>query len=299
MHSNLMKTQIKTTVLPGRKFFLFFLTILLLASPTARLIAQKVRAQVQVQLDALPDEKRQKLQNFQQILNDYFNNYQWTNDEFMGDLPLNIQILMQDISVSYEDRYKLKIIISNNSDVQYTDKRCRMEFQKGEIPMHNDNSWDSLTSLLDYFTYIVIGEEMDKFGHLLGTPYFEKAKTIADQARFGLGQFIEGWDLRYEMIDYLLGEKYQKFREMKDFYFYGLYFAQDDAARARRYSKEAIRMLKEIKAEENPKYPRVKNFINAHFNEIVNLFKGTHDQEVYDILVELDPDRQDMYNDIL
>ena len=140
---------------------------------------------------------------------------------------------------------------------------------------------------------------MDKFGHLLGTPYFERAKVIADQARFGLGQFIEGWDLRYELIDYLLGDSYRKFREMKDFYFYGLYFAKEDPARAKRYMKEAVRMLKEFKAEEKPKYPRVDAFINAHFNEIVSLFKGSQDQEVHDILVELDPDRKDIFDEIL
>ncbi|OQX85155.1 hypothetical protein B6D60_08305, partial [candidate division KSB1 bacterium 4484_87] len=186
--------QNRSQLLKNSRYFLFSLLFMLLMQPGTRLVAQVVRADVQVQLDALPDEKREKLQNFQQILNDYFNNFQWTKDEFVGELPLTIQILMQDISVSYEDRYKLQIIVSNNSDVQYTDKRCRMEYQKGEIPMHNENTWDSLTSLLDFFTYIVIGEEMDKFGHLLGTPYFERAKVIADQARFGLGQFIEGWD---------------------------------------------------------------------------------------------------------
>jgi len=283
-----------------RRIVIFvLLVIFVFGGSFSELLAQKVRATIELQLDALPDEKREKLQNFQQILENYFNNYQWTNDEFQGDLPITIQILMQDISVSYEDRYKLQIIISNNSDVQYTDKRCRMAYQKGEVPIHSDNTWNSLTSLLDYFTYIIIGEEMDKFGHLLGTPYFEKAKQIAEQARFGLGQFIEGWDLRYEMIDYMLGEKYKKYRVMKDFYFYGLYFANEDPEKARKYIKEAIRMLAEIKTEEDPKYPRVEKFINAHYFEIVQLFKDSDDSDVYDILVRLDPDREDVYRELL
>ncbi len=299
MQNETEKNQKANSFFQKYSFLRALFIALVLLIPAIKTTAQEVRANVLVQLEALPDEKRQKLQNFQQILNDYFNNFKWTNDEFIGELPLQVQILLQDISVSYEDRYKLQIIVSNNDDIQYTDKRCRMEYQKGEIPMHNDNTWDSLTSLLDFFTYIVIGEEMDKFGHLLGTPYLEKAKMIADQARFGLGQFIEGWDLRYQMIEYLLGDKYKKFREMKDFYFYGLYFADEDPARAKRYMKEAIRMLQEFKAEENPKYPRVENFINAHFDEIVKVFKGTQDREVYDILISLDPDRKDIYDDLL
>lgn len=261
--------------------------------------AQQVRVKIDLQLDALPDEKREKLVNFKQVLEDYFNNYQWTQNEFQGELPINFNIMLQDISVSYEDRYKLQIIISNNSDVQYTDKRCRMAYQKGEIPMHNDNNWDSLTSLLDFFVNIIIGEDMDKFGHLLGTPYYEKAKMIAEQAKFGMGHFIDGWDLRVELINYLLGKKYQKFREMKDFYFYGLYFVKQEPAKARKYIKEAIKMLDEIKTEEEPKYARVENFTNAHYIEIVELFKKSNDREVYDKMIKLNPDREEIYQDLL
>lgn len=262
------------------------------------LYAQKVRVTVELQLDALPDEKREKLINFKQVLEDYFNNFQWTQDEFQGELPIGLKMMLQDISVNYEDRYKTQFIISS-SDIQYADKRCRMAYQKGEIHMHSENNWDSLTSLLDFFTNIIIAEEMDKFGNLLGTPYYEKAKVIAEQAKFGMGHFIDGWDLRVEMIDYLLAEKYKKFREMKDFYFYGLYFANEDPTKAKKYIKEAVSMLEKIKNEEDPKYTRVEKFINAHYMEIVDLFKKSNDRDVYEKLMNLDPDREEIYQDIL
>lgn len=262
------------------------------------LYAQKVRVTVELQLDALPDEKREKLINFKQVLEDYFNNFQWTQDEFQGELPIGLKMMLQDISVNYEDRYKTQFIISS-SDIQYADKRCRMAYQKGEIPMHSENNWDSLTSLLDFFTNIIIAEEMDKFGNLLGTPYYEKAKVIAEQAKFGMGHFIDGWDLRVEMIDYLLAEKYKKFREMKDFYFYGLYFANENPTKAKKYIKEAVSMLEKIKNEEDPKYTRVEKFINAHYMEIVDLFKKSNDRDVYEKLMNLDPDREEIYQDIL
>jgi len=260
--------------------------------------AQTITVIVDLELNALPDEKREKLTNFKQVLGEYLNNFKWTNDEFIGELKINLNMLLQDISVSYEDRYKVQLLISNNSDVQYSDKRCRMEYQKGEIPVHSDNNWDSLTSLLDYYMNIIIGEEMDKFGHLLGSPYFEKAKLIADQARFGMGQFIEGWDVRVELIHDLVNDKTKKYREMKDFYFYGLYFAKEDPAKARTYCKEAINMLDEIKKEENPKFKRVDNFIQAHYIEIVELFKNTKDRDVFEKMIKLDPDRAQIYKEL-
>lgn len=264
----------------------------------SRLSAQTITVIVDLELNALPDEKREKLTNFKQVLEEYLNNFKWTKDEFIGELKINLNMVLQDISVSYEDRYKVQLLISNNSDVQYSDKRCRMEYQKGEIPVHSDNNWDSLTSLLDYYMNIIIGEEMDKFGHLLGSPYFDKAKLIADQARFGMGQFIEGWDIRVELIHDLVSDKAKNYREMKDFYFYGLYFAKEDPAKARTYCKEAINMLEEIKKEENPKFKRVDNFIQAHYIEIVELFKNTKDRSVFEKMQKLDPDRAQIYKEL-
>jgi hypothetical protein len=263
------------------------------------LLAQTIIVTVDLELNALPDEKREKLTNFKQVLEDYLNNFKWTENEFGGEFKINLNMLFQDISVSFEDRYKVQLLISNNSDVQYSDKRCRLEYQKGEIPNHSDNNWDSLTSLLDFFMNIIIGEEMDKFGHLLGSRYFERAKLIAEHARFGMGQFIDGWDLRVDLINYILGDTNTKFREMKDFYFYGLYFAKDDPSKARTYCKEAINMLEEIIAKEDTKFKKCDRFIEAHYIEIVELFKNSGDRKVFETMIKLDPPRENIYKELL
>ncbi len=259
--------------------------------------AQSIIVTVDLELNALPDENRVKLQDFKQVLEDYLNNYKWTKGELVGELKINWSLVLQDISVSYQDRYKAQLLVTNNSDVQYADRRCRFAYQKGEIPVHSDNNWDSLTSLLDFYMNIIIAEEMDKFGHLLGTPYFERAKLIAEQARFGLGQFIEGWDLRVELIIDLLSDQTKKYREMKDFYFYGLYFTMEDPQKSRTYIKEAINMLEEIQKDENPKFKRCTQFLEAHHIEIVELFKDSNDNQVFEKLIKLDPDRANIYQD--
>ena len=284
------------------KFSYFIIFIFLLFTvwiSYSNIYSQSIIVAVDLELNALPDENRVKLQDFKQVLEDYLNNYKWTKDEFIGELKINWSLVLQDISVSYQDRYKAQLLVTNNSDVQYADRRCRFAYQKGEIPVHSDNNWDSLTSLLDFYMNIIIAEEMDKFGNLLGTPYFERAKLIADQARFGLGQFIEGWDLRVELIANLLSEKTRKYREMKDFYFYGLYFAKEDPNKARTYIKEAINLLEEIQKDEDPKYKRYSKFLEAHHIEIIESFKGTNDSQVLEKLIKLDPDRATIYQENL
>ncbi|MDZ7357824.1 MAG: DUF4835 family protein [candidate division KSB1 bacterium] len=290
------KVKMKNRFLNSLLTILFFLFLSILPF---ELLSQRIIVTVDLELNALPDENRNKLQNFKQVLEDYLNNYKWTKDEFVGELKISWSLVLQDISVSYQDRYKAQILVSNNSDVQYADRRCRFAYQKGEIPVHSDNHWDSLTSLLDFYMNIIIAEEMDKFGYLLGTPYFERAKLIAEQARFGLGQFIEGWDLRVELITDLMNDKTKKYREMKDFYFYGLYFSKEDPAKARTYIREAINMLEEIQKVEDPKYKRCTKFLEAHHIEIVELFKTSEETEIFEKLIKLDPERAGIYREYI
>ena len=43
----------------------------------------------------------------------------------------------------------------------------------------------------------------------------------------------------------------------------------------------------------------VKKFINSHYIKIVELFEKSKDQEVYEKLIALDPDREKFYKAVL
>ncbi|MEE4311463.1 MAG: DUF4835 family protein [candidate division KSB1 bacterium] len=279
------------------KFILSSVFILcLLAAPV---FSQTLKATVSVTLENLPLEKQQKLANFQMVVEEYINNSDWTNNEFDVEIPLSLQIFFRtDLSASYEDRYGIQILISDNSDVQYFDKRCRMEYQQGERLQHSDGNWDSLTSLLDFFVNILIGDQMDKMGHLMGTPYFEKAKIIAEQAKFGMGRFQDGWDLRNDLILDILSDKNLPFREMKDYFFYGLYYAEEDPNKARKYTAAAVDMIEEILSKD-PENERCKKFLTAHHIELIDLFKDTDNKEIFEKLISLDPEREETYREYL
>jgi len=282
-----------------RSYLLAFIFIFSQIIMTEVIYCQTLKANVTVTLENLPLEKQEKLKNFNETITNYINNNNWVNEGIDIELPISMQIFFQsDFGTSFEDRYRIQILISNNSDAQYFDKRCLMEYQKGEILTHSNNSWDSLTSLLDYYIYLIVGEEMDKFGRLMGTPYFEKSKTIAEQAKFGMGRFIEGWDIRNDLVLEILSDDNLKFREMKDFYFYGLYFMEEDPVKARKYCKAAVDMIDEILSE-NPDHEKSKKFLTAHYIELIDLFKDSQDKKIFEKLSELDPDHKDIYKEYL
>lgn len=280
-----------------RVFFIVFIMSQLFT--VSSIYGQRLKSNVTITIQNLPLEKQEKLSGFQEVITNYVNNYEWANEGIDVELPLSMQIFFEaDFGTSFEDRYRIQILVSNNSDAQYFDKRCLMEYQTGEIPSHSDNTWDSLTSLLDFYIYLILGEEMDKFGYLMGTPYFEKAKTIAEQAKFGMGRFIEGWDLRNELILDILSDKNLKFREMKDFYFYGYYFTEEDPVKARKYCKAAVDMIEEI-LDESPEHEKSKKFLAAHYIELIELFKDAEDKEIFEQLSRLDPEHKDIYKEYL
>jgi hypothetical protein len=283
-----------------RKYF-YIISLILLGSiyVTNLSYAQQLRAEISVILKQMPQENQKLLSDFQQIIATYINSHKWTKDEVNVEIPINIQIFFDKVTTSgYEDNYNIQIMISDNSDVQYFDKRCNIAYRKGDNPIHNESNCTSLTCLIDFYVNLLIADELDKFGHLMGTPYFEKAKSIAEQAKFGMGQYIFGWDQRNDLIQELIGTNNIKFREMKDFYFYGIYYAQEDAEKARKYCSAAVDMIDEIMTQ-NPNHERCKKFLSAHYIELVDLFKSSEDKKVFEQLLKLDPDNANVYNKYL
>jgi len=282
-----------------KKNIIFIFTAILSTILITNVSAQKIKARVTVTMN-LPDANKEKLQNFQQILESYINNSNWTNNEVDVEIPINMQIFFESAitGISYEDQYNINILISDNSDVQYFDKRCRMEYQKGEILVHSDNSWDSLTSLIDFYIYLLLGDELDKFGLFMGTSYFDKAKYVAEQAKFGEGQFQEGWDLRIKAIQQILSDENKKFREMKDFYYYGIFLVEDDVNKARKYCRAAVDIIEEIMPRETA-HEKCKKFLSAHYIELIELFKNDNDKEIFNQLIKLDPDHAEIYREYL
>ena len=260
--------------------------------------AQRVTAKVTTILKTLPLDKQEKLRDFHERVENYINTYDWTGDREAGEIGLTMQILLEDISASSEERYKAQILVSNNTDLQYFDKRCRFAYQSGERILHQENTIDSLTGLLDYFVNLILGGKFDKLGTLEGTPYYEKAKNIAEQARYGLGRFVEGWDLREAQIKRILSDENKPFREMVDYYFYGLSFVNEDTTKARRYCLIAVDMIDKI-LKRDPDNVSCAQFLDAHHIEMVNLFEGFPDKSIFKKLIELDPDHEKIYQEHL
>lgn len=260
--------------------------------------AQQLEAQVETDLRTLPIDKQQKLREFADRVMHYINSYRWTDDPWRTKVMLQVQLILEDRSTNAEDRYAGQILIHNNYDLQFFDKRWSYTYMIETNLQHQENGLDSFTSVLDFYIYLILGGEFDKWSTLGGQVYFEKAKSIAEQAKFGMGRFIEGWDRRLDLVTYLLGDRHRPYREMVDYYFYGLSFIREDNARARQHCATAISMLDKILTND-PENEYAKKFVDAHYMEMVEIFRRAINKDPLRTLMVIDPGHAQIYRDIL
>jgi hypothetical protein len=269
---------------------LFCLFVALPATALAR--DKKIRAKVTVILDKLPAEKKKRMATFQDKLTNYLHSRAWVEEDYVNPFQIGLQLFLEDEFSTVEDRYRCSILVSG-PDIQYYDKRGRFPFQENEEIKPNAEYLPVL-GLVDFYVYLVIANELDKYGAMEGTPYFDKARSVLQQGKFS--RFFEGWDRREELLRATSSENYKKFRELKDYYFYGLSLKDDELAQKRDYVKQAAQKLEDV-LYENKDNLAAKQFIDAHYLEIIDLFKNADDNTVFKILIRLDPDRAKLYEE--
>lgn len=282
-------------------FRLFFVLLILfyicqLAVIPAPAVARdkKVRAKVSIILDKLPEEKKKRMANFQEKVANYINSRTWLDADYVNQFEVGVQMFLEDEFSTVEDRYRCNLLVSG-PDIQFFDKRGRFPFQENEEIKPGSADYVPLLGLIDYYVYLVIANELDKYGLLEGTPYFEKARSVLQQGKFS--RFFEGWDRREEALQAMFSENYKKFRELKDYYFYGLSLEKtDELAQKRDYVKQAVEKLADV-LKENKDNLAAKQFIDAHYQEIVDLFKDSDDDSVFRVLLRIDPDRTELYEE--
>jgi hypothetical protein len=278
-----------------KKFLIFLLLCFVLSSYS---FSQHIEAQVTTDLRTLPVEKQEKLRGFADQVMHYINGHEWCEDPWRTDVYIDMQLILEDMTTSAEERYRGQVLIHNNYDLQFFDKRWRFAYQSGDILTHEQTSQNSFTSAIDFYIYLILGGEFDKWGTLAGTPYYKKAKEIAEQARFGLGRYIEGWDRRVELVDELLSERHKPYREMVDYYFYGLSYVNIDNAKAREHIATAIKRLDKI-ISDDPNNEYASKFIDAHHIEMLEVFRYAQDKSPLRTLLIIDGGHEKAYRDIL
>ncbi len=278
-----------------RKSLTILFSLMIVFAGITILNAQQIEGEVNIIIDRLPLEKQEKLKDLAEDMEIYLTDHDWTGEDFDEPMKVTIQIFLEDKSATHEDRYAGTFLISNNNDVQYSDKYWRFPYQKNEQLMHAENNANPFTGFIDFYVYLLLAHKYDEFGEFAGTLYFQKSKNIADQVSYS-SQFNYGWKDRIEMANHFTSNEYKPFRKMKDLYYLGMsYFGEEDDT-AVKHMREGIVMLAKLLMD-NPEHQEAIQFLDSHHIEIIDIFKN--DPDLLEQLIEVDPDHKETYEKYL
>ena len=202
---------------------LWIAALALLAVTFRRAEAQLLFPEVTVDLQRLPEEAQVKLRGIDSTLSQYISEsrHPWNRDDGAYDLPVQISIYFTEYSPNpQEDKYKANMIVTNKGDARYDDKRLEFGMRTPYVP--GQASFDPFFSIIEFYLWVLIGNEEDKYEKLGGNRYYDKARE--KQLASASSLYYVGWDKRSDLLREITGEGNKTYREFEFFYHTGIFY---------------------------------------------------------------------------
>ncbi|MCB0496717.1 MAG: DUF4835 family protein [Cyclobacteriaceae bacterium] len=292
------------------------LTIYLLLSAHVVLKGQDLNCDVVIDADRIETSDKRVFEDMEKAFENFLNNRDWSPDEIKPEERIKCGLSITLNEMPSIGVYKATVQIRSARPIynttyesilfNFADRDWSFEYIESQPLNFNDNDYISnITSMLAYYAYVIIGLDYDSFGKLSGTPYFQKAQNIVTNAqqgnRPGWGA-LESTRNRYALITDITNQQMEDLRV--GYYKYhrlGLDVFESKPDEARKQVLEVLESIKKIK-ERYPSSIFVISFFDAKSEELVNIFADATIQDkrkAYNLLVELNPTKEDIYKAIL
>jgi len=282
--------------------------------------AQEFRCNIQITSQQIQGTNKQVFQTLQGAINEFVNGKAWTGYKFSNNERIECSMLINIQEMVGSDQFKgtLQIqvrrpvfnssyhavlfnYVDNDLDFKY------VEFQPLEFSetAHLSN----LTSILGFYTYIILGLDFDSFGLLAGTEFYQRAEKIMNNAQNAIER---GWRAgestsrknRYWLINSILNEEYAPVREfIYAYHRLGLDLMFDKIVEGRSAIADNMKLLQDVyKNRPDPFMHFLQVILDAKSDEFVSIFQEATDEEkrrVLAILNQIDPTHGDKYRKIM
>ena len=275
-----------------KKIIPLFLFLTLLQPSTNYLFSQDFVSKITINTVKLPEEVRYSYSDLPQLLSNYIDNYNWSDEQLPYSIELNITIYFEEIYRGYEDELKGRFLVSTNT-IQYADKEWKFPYKRGDSIDHFNPEFSPFLGLINYYLYIIIGDEMDFLGEHLGSPFYRKAEDMCNNGKFS--RYPWWWDKRQDKVRYILSENHKPYRTMVAKFYEALYkFETDNKIDALKYGLDVINILKSI-YNSFQEADFCKNFLNRNYQDFNKLASIPGGESIKETLIEIDPEHKDYY----
>lgn len=293
--------------------------VVALVAMSISLGAQELKCNISINSEQVQGSNKAVFTTLQQSMEEFVNTQRWTNMTFQEKERIECSMMIVVKSVQdnmfvceftcqsrrpvFGTTYTTPTLNIKDANFTFTYQEYdRMEFQPNTFT-------SNLTAMVAYYCYLIIGHDMDSFAKLGGTPYFQVCEDIVTSAQSASLDNAEmvGWKAfesnrnRYALTNNLMDEAFKKYRAYYyDYHRHGLDEMVNNVANGRARIAKDVKVLKEA-YNARPATYLVGTFLDAKSDELVNIFKsGTADEKkmVYELLMDIDPTRQDTYENI-
>jgi hypothetical protein len=273
-----------------------------------QMLAQELNCKVTINADQIQTTDRGVFKDMERAFATFLNTRKWTSDSYKNFEKINCTLFLNINKMPSIGNFTANVQIAAARPVyntnyetvlfNFADRDWEFEYIESLPLEYNDNSYlTNLTSMLAFYAYIIIGMDYDSMGELGGTPYFQKAFAVVNNAQSsnrvgwqGLGNSRN----RYALIDNINNPQMIELR--KNTYKYhrlalDTFGKTPDASRS-----QVLEILKSVKKvwAIYPSSILVISFFDTKATELVNIFsEGSLPvrREAYDILTSIDPKR--------
>lgn len=294
--------------------------MLLILLFSMNLRSQEFRCNVQVVSQQIQGTNKQVFQTLQNAIYEFMNNRVWTNHVYTMEERIECNLMFNITEQLSADDFKGTLTIQVRRPVfntnYYTttlnfvdnDIRFRyVEFSPLEFDLNSHQS--SLTSILAFYAYYMLGLDYDSFSLFGGTPYFTSAERIVLNAQ---NAPESGWkpmdDIahksRYWLVKDMIDAEYEPVREFNYRYHrLGLDVMDEKVAEGRAEITNSLELLQDVYRKKPDPYMYLLRLIfDCKVDEIVNLYSESYPEErnrAHLILSEVDKPNTTKYKAIL
>lgn len=234
------------------------------------------------------------LENLKDEIDSYFTGTIFSEENMDLDIDLKIHIVIESINrINNIETINAQFFTSNNIDLNQYSKSCTFPYYKVQS-ISFSSEFDPLSSLLDYFAYMFIANEIDKYYPLGGTEFFNLAEKLSIKGKDS--NYSNGWDDRWKKCKKVIENNHlRNFR----FHFYELQYLLE-------VPNSNLEQIKNLALEfENDIYylkeffPNDRNaflFLDIFSNQIGEILGQLKMYESLIMLSSYDPDNKLIYN---
>jgi hypothetical protein len=278
---------------------------------------QELNCQVTINTEQIQGSvNKQIFDQLKKTVIEFMNGTKWTSEIYAQHEKIESSILIIVKSQTGQDEYSGSIQVSsrrpvyksgyNTQILNIEDEDFVFKFQQFSQLEFNLNTFqNNLTSVLQFYAYVIVATDNDSFAPLGGTTYWQRAQTVAQNAQSaaepGWRSSQTGQKNRFWLVDNALQPVYKGIRDcMYEYCRNGLDKMYDNVEESRANIMKALELLKPVYQARPASYP-MQVFFNAKRDEIINIFKGATAEEknkVMETLMLVDPSGTTRYQKI-